>query len=66
MQNTDENTELSQKYCGHLAYNVTILHEGDDAVCLSSHLCHGENSKTCDHYSGSSSAKESRTHINEI
>lgn len=58
MQNTGENTELSQKYCGHLADNVTILHKGNDTICLSSHLCHGENSKICDHYSGSSLEKE--------
>lgn len=55
MQNIGEKTELSQKYCGHLSDNVTILRKGDEAICLSSHLCHAENSKACDNYRSTSS-----------
>lgn len=49
MQNNGEPTELSQKYCGNLSYNVTLLHKGMDVKCLSSHLCHHDGANACDH-----------------
>ncbi|MBO5023330.1 MAG: hypothetical protein J6D11_03355 [Clostridia bacterium] len=49
MQNNGEPTELSQKYCGSLACNVTLLHTGTEVKCLSSHLCHPDGANACDH-----------------
>ncbi len=49
MQNNGEPTELSQKYCGSLSYNVTLLHNGADVKCLSSHLCHPDGANACDY-----------------
>ncbi|MGN1095027.1 MAG: hypothetical protein ACI4QR_01420 [Eubacteriales bacterium] len=52
MTRTGEKTELTQKYCSHIADNVTLISQGETTSCLSSHLCRGENGKNCDHYNG--------------
>ena len=61
MQNNGESTELSQKYCGNLSCNVTLVHNGNDVRCLSSHLCHPGIKITCDHYIDAETDKTYRT-----
>ncbi len=63
MQNNGEPTELSQKYCGNLSCNVTLVHNGGEVRCLSSHLCHQGVKISCDHYEHPRADKTFRTQI---
>ena len=63
MQNNGEPTELSQKYCGSLSCNVTLVHNGYDVRCLSSHLCRPGVKKSCDHYGYPEMDKTYRTRL---
>ena len=42
MHENGESKELFQKYCAHLGASVTVVKGKDKSVCLSSHLCRGQ------------------------
>ena len=65
MSENGENNELFQKYCAHIGGRVTVMTGKNGAVCLSSHLCHGQKCENRNLNSRFSDTGKMRIDINE-
>ena len=63
MYKRNEVRQMTSRYCPKLDDNVVVMTSSDEngfekRTCLSSHLCHSDDSTTCSHNSGRADGAE--------